>query len=183
MTVFNGFDIRPRVPQCPGAVDALRGLPTSVIGDVLGGRMIGTTGLTLPSYIGAMVAAAIVRGVDDYTGWIRLSHRTIDTLGAIALSLFLVMALMTLDLTKLAGLAMPLIAILVVQLVVVALACWPVFRLMGRDYDAAVMSGGFVGFMLGTTANAMAVMRTLVERFGSAPRAMQWPWPRWVERM
>lgn len=45
MTVFNGFDIRPRVPQCPGAVDALRGLPTSVIGDVLGGRMIGTTGL------------------------------------------------------------------------------------------------------------------------------------------
>jgi ESS family glutamate:Na+ symporter len=46
-----------------------------------------------------------------------------------------------------------------------------VFRAMGRDYDAAVMSGGFAGFMLGTTANAMAVMRALVERAGPAPRA------------
>ena len=175
------IDIQPDdpPPQAEGAesAEAYNALKTLVIvlaamwsGEWIS-ALIGTTGLTLPSYIGAMVAAAIVRGVDDYTGWIRLSHRTIDTLGAIALSLFLVMALMTLDLTKLAGLAMPLIAILVVQLVVVALACWPVFRLMGRDYDAAVMSGGFVGFRLGTTANAMAVLRTLVERFGSAPRA------------
>ncbi len=51
------------------------------------------------------------------------------------------------------------------------LFCIPVFRLVGRDYDAAVMGGGFIGFMLGTTANAMAVMRTLVERYGVAPRA------------
>lgn len=133
--------------------------------------LIGAAGLTLPAYIGAMVAAAAIRAIDDWTGWLGLSHRTIDTLGAITLSLFLVMALMTLDLTQLAGLALPLVAILVAQLALVALACWPVFRLMGRDYDAAVMSGGFVGFMLGTTANAMAVMRALVERFGSAPRA------------
>jgi ESS family glutamate:Na+ symporter len=133
--------------------------------------LISATGITLPAYIGAMVAAAAIRGIDDYTGWLGLSHRAIDTLGAIALSLFLVMALMTLDLTQLAGLALPLVVILIVQLALVALACWPVFKLMGRDYDAAVMGGGFVGFMLGTTANAMAVMRTLVERFGSAPRA------------
>lgn len=133
--------------------------------------LIGAAGLTLPAYIGAMIAAAVARGIDDYTGWLGLSHRTIDTLGAITLSLFLVMALMTLDLTQLAGLALPLIVILVAQIVLVAVACVPVFRLMGRDYDAAVMSGGFVGFMLGTTANAMAVMRTLVERFGAAPRA------------
>src|SRR3546814_426713 len=51
------------------------------------------------------------------------------------------------------------------------LFCVPVFRIMGRDYDAAVMGGGFIGFMLGTTANAMAVMRTLVLRYGMAPRA------------
>ena len=43
---------------------------------------------------------------------------------------------------------------------------------MGRDYEAAVMSGGFIGFMLGTTANAMAVMRALVERYGPAPRGV-----------
>jgi len=133
--------------------------------------LIGATGLTLPSYIGAMIAAAAIRGIDDYTGLIGLSHRTIDTLGAITLSLFLVMALMTLDLTQLAGLALPLVTILAAQIVLVAIACLPVFWLMGRDYDAAVMGGGFVGFMLGTTANAMAVMRTLVERFGPAPRA------------
>ncbi len=133
--------------------------------------LIGATGLTLPSYIGARVAAAAIRGIDDYTALFGLSHRTIDTLGAITLSLFLVMALMTLDLTQLAGLALPLLTILAAQIVLVALACLPVFWLMGRDYDAAVMGGGFVGFMLGTTANAMAVMRTLVERFGPAPRA------------
>ena len=58
------------------------------------------------------------------------------------------------------------------QVLLVALVClWPVFQVMGRDYESAVMSGGFIGFMLGTTANAMAVMRTLVERFGPAPKA------------
>jgi ESS family glutamate:Na+ symporter len=57
------------------------------------------------------------------------------------------------------------------QIVLVALVCWPVFRIMGRDYESAVMTGGFVGFMLGTTANAMAVMRTLAERYGPAPTA------------
>lgn len=89
-----------------------------------------------------------------------------------ALSLFLVMALMTLRLWELSGLALPLVSILLVQVLLVALVCfWPVFQLMGRDYESAVMSGGFIGFMLGTTANAMAVMRTLVERHGPAPRA------------
>ena len=79
---------------------------------------------------------------------------------------------MTLKLWELAGLALPLLTILLVQMIVVALvALWPVFPLMGRDYESAVMSGGFIGFMLGTTANAMAVMRTLVERYGPAPRA------------
>jgi len=176
------IDIQPADPaphaesedESADAYDALKTLVIVLAAMWVGewiSALIGAAGLTLPAYIGAMVAAAAIRGVDDYTGWFGLSHRTIDTLGAIALSLFLVMALMTLDLTQLAGLALPLVAILVVQLVIVALACWPVFRLMGRDYDAAVMSGGFVGFMLGTTANAMAVMRTLVERFGSAPRA------------
>jgi ESS family glutamate:Na+ symporter len=68
--------------------------------------------------------------------------------------------------------ALPLIINLVVQVALVARFCWwVVFRVMGRDYDAAVMSGGFTGFMLGTTANAMAVMRTIVENFGPAPRA------------
>jgi ESS family glutamate:Na+ symporter len=79
---------------------------------------------------------------------------------------------MTLKLWELATLALPLVTILFAQMVCVALvAAWPVFPLMGRDYESAVMSGGFIGFMLGTAANAMAVMRTLVERYGPAPKA------------
>jgi ESS family glutamate:Na+ symporter len=129
-------------------------------------------GLTLPAYIGAMLVAAAIRNLDDRTRWIRLPYRIIDDIGIVSLSLFLVVALMTLKLWELAGLALPLISIIVVQVVAVALfCCWPVFRLMGRDYEAAVMGGGFIGFMLGTTANAMAVMRTLVERYAPAPRA------------
>ena len=129
-------------------------------------------GITLPGYIGGMLTAAAIRYLDDRTGWIGLSHRSISILGAVALSLFLAMALMTLDLTQLAGFALPLLVILCVQSILAAAIClWPVFQLMGRDYDAAVMTGGFLGFILGTSANAMAVMRALADSYGEAPRA------------
>ncbi len=129
-------------------------------------------GMTLPAYIGAMLVAAVIRNIDNATGWFSLSHRFINTFGIVSLTLFLVMALMTLKLWELTGLVLPLLAILVVQVVIAALAAaGPVFRLMGGNYEAAVMSGGFIGFMLGTTANAMAVMRALTERYGPAPRA------------
>ncbi|TPG11539.1 sodium/glutamate symporter [Rhodanobacter glycinis] len=133
---------------------------------------LGALGLTLPSYIGAMLVGALIRNLDDHLGWFGLSPRSIDIIGNAALSLFLVVALMDLHLWDLAGLAMPLLVILGVQsIVVMAVCCWPLLRLMGRDYDAAVMASGFVGFMLGTTANAVAVMSSLTERFGPAPRA------------
>jgi glutamate:Na+ symporter, ESS family len=129
-------------------------------------------GLTLPAYIGAMLVAAAIRNIDDATGWFKLSHRFIAELGAVALALFLVLALMTLRLWELAGLAVPLLTILAAQVALVAaVTLWPVFPVMGRNYESAVMSGGFVGFMLGTTANAMAVMRTLADRYGPAPVA------------
>ncbi len=129
-------------------------------------------GLTLPAYIGAMLVAAAIRNLDNVTDWFGLSDQFIDQFGAVTLSLFLVLALMTLKLWELAGLALPLMVIVLVQLVVACLvAAAIVFRAMGRDYESAVMSGGFVGFTLGTTANAMAVMGALVEKFGPAPRA------------
>jgi ESS family glutamate:Na+ symporter len=129
-------------------------------------------GLTLPAYIGAMIVAAVFRNIDDATRVVNVSQRTIDDLGNVALSLFLVMALMTLRLWELAGLVVPLILILAVQVAVIAVICLlAIPRLMGRDYDSAVMSAGFCGFMLGTTANAMANMGALVERYGPAPKA------------
>ncbi|MGY0799936.1 sodium/glutamate symporter [Lysobacter sp. A286] len=135
------------------------------------GRGFEALGLTLPAYIGAMLVGAAVRNIDDATGWIGLSVRTTDLIGNICLALFLAVALMNLKLWELAGMAMPLALNLVIQIAIVVAFCVVVFRAMGKDYDAAVMSGGFIGFMLGTTANAMAVMKTLVERYGVAPRA------------
>ncbi len=128
-------------------------------------------GMTLPAYIGAMLVAALIRNLDDVTGWFGLSLRFINAFGIVTLTLFLVMALMTLKLWELSGLFLPLFAILAAQIVLVILAAAPVHRAMGSNYESAVMSGGFIGFMLGTTANAMAVMRALVERYGPAPRA------------
>ena len=101
-----------------------------------------------------------------------MSQRAIDDLGTVALSIFLVMALMTLRLWQLAGAVLPLLIILACQVALVAALClFVVPRVMGRDYDAAVMSSGFCGFMLGTTANAVANMGALVERYGPAPKA------------
>jgi glutamate:Na+ symporter, ESS family len=131
-----------------------------------------SSGVTLPAYIGAMLVAAVVRNIDDVTGVFGLDQKVVDDLGGVALSLFLVMALMTLRLWELAGLVTPLLVILAFQVALIALICLFVLpRLMGRDYDSAVMSGGFCGFMLGTSANAMANMGALVERYGPAPKA------------
>lgn len=127
---------------------------------------------TLPAYIGAMLVAAVIKNLDELTGRIGLSARQVDDLGNVALSLFLVMALMTLDLAKLASLAAPLLVMLAAQvLVAIVASATVVFLSMGRDYQAAVIAAGFYGFMMGTTASAMASMRVLAERYGPAPRA------------
>jgi glutamate:Na+ symporter, ESS family len=133
---------------------------------------LGGQPLTLPAYVGAMLVAGVLRNLDDLTGLLGLSQRMIDDIGSVALALFLAIALMSLELWRLGGLALPLAVILLAQLLLVTVvAAFVIFRLMGRDYEAAVMSGGFVGFMLGTTANAMANMESMVQRFGAAPRA------------
>ncbi len=137
------------------------------------GGWITQAGMTLPAYIGAMLVAAALRNLDDATGWLGLSQHIIDEIGNVALAFFLVLALMTLELWLLAAVALPLFAVLVMQAVLVAVLCfWPIFPHSGRDYDAAVLSGGFCGFMMGTTANAMANMDALVQRYGPAPRAI-----------
>jgi len=135
-------------------------------------RYITSLGVTLPAYIGAMLVASLMRNLDDVTRRLRLDLRAMEFVGNVALNIFLVVALMDLKLWQISDLALPLVVILAVQVVIVALFALTVsFLLMGRDYDSAVMSGGFVGFVLGTTANAVANMQALVRRFGPAPRA------------
>ncbi len=134
--------------------------------------LIAGSGLTLPAYIGAMIVGATFRNLNDRSRWILLDQRAIDFAGGIALNTFLVVALMDLKLWELFHLALPLAGILAGQVVLVLLfAMILTYRVMGRDYHAAVTAGGFIGFMLGTVANAMAVMKTLVARYGPAPRA------------
>jgi ESS family glutamate:Na+ symporter len=129
-------------------------------------------GLTLPAYIGAMFTGAVIRNLADYTGIITLSQKSIDDIGNVSLTLFIAMAMMTLKLWDLAGVALPMLAVVAVQVLLVGGACfWPLFRLFGKDYNAAVTCTGFCGFMLGTTANAMANMDSLVKRYGPSKQA------------
>lgn len=128
-------------------------------------------GLTFPTYIGAMLAAAAIRNIWDAAGK-ELPMVEIDALGGLSLNIFLAMAMMSLKLWQLAALALPMIVILLVQTVVMFLyANFVVFNVMGRDYEAAAMTTAFCGFGMGATPNAMANMRALVERYGPAPRA------------
>lgn len=169
----------PGAEDAPGDLskrefDALKAIVVILVAMWLGAGVskgLVAAGLTLPAYIGAMLVGALVRYIDDRTGWIRLPVVTTDLIGNVCLALFLSVALMNLRLWELSGLALPLIANLALQALLAAAFCLWVLRAMGRDHDAAVTAGGFYGFMMGTTANAMAVMRTLVERHGPAPRA------------
>ncbi|TFG49621.1 MAG: sodium:glutamate symporter, partial [Gemmatimonadales bacterium] len=97
---------------------------------------------TIAGYIGAMLVAAVIRNVADFTGVLRIEPRVVDDIGTITLSLFLSMALMSLRLWELFDLALPMLAILAVQVALMAaFAYWITFRVMGRDYDAAVIAG------------------------------------------
>ncbi len=133
---------------------------------------IQSLGVILPVYIGSMMVAAVIRNLDDRYGFAGLAQADVESLGRIALYLFIVMALITLKLWELSHLAVPLLAMLLVQV----MFCWLMsitlpFWVMGRKYEAAVSSAGFCGFMLGITANAVACMEELVERYGVAPQA------------
>lgn len=130
------------------------------------------TGLVFPGYMGAMLVGLLVRNVCDLAGWSVIDSRLVDLIGTVLLRLFLAMVMTSLNLTELAATAGPMLVILVLQVAVVAIfARWVIFRLMGGDYEAAVMASGLCGFGLGATSNAVANMDSLVRRFGAAPRA------------
>lgn len=129
-------------------------------------------GITFPVYMGAMLVAGVVRNLHDAANltWLR-TDRT-DGIGSVALMWLLAVVMIDLQLAQLAQAALPLLIILTIQvLLLAALAYWLVFRVMGRDYESAVMSAGMIGFGLGATSNALATMRVLARRFGVAPKA------------
>ena len=127
--------------------------------------------LTFPTYIGAMLVAAVIRNVADANHKV-LPSTALDLWGNVSLSIFLAIALMSLKLMDLASLAGPMIVMLIAQVVLMFFfARFVVFNVMGRDYEAAVMTSAFCGFGMGATPNAMANMQVLTKRYGPAPQA------------
>ena len=121
-------------------------------------KLLSLTGMTFPIYIGAMIAAACMRNIGEYSG--------------ISLSLFLGIAMITLKLWQLADLALPLITLLAGQTILMFLYTYfVVFNVMGRDYDAAVLSSGVCGFGMGATPNAMANMQAVCEKYAPSVKA------------
>ncbi len=130
------------------------------------------TGLTFPIYIGAMLAAALMRNITEYSGKGTIHMGEINDLGGISLSLFLGMAMITLKLWELATLALPLVILLAAQtLLICVFTYFVIFNVMGRDYDAAVLSAGTCGFGMGATPNAMANMQAICDRYVPSVKA------------
>ena len=138
--------------------------------------LLAKTGITFPTYFGALILAAIVRNVIGFVSykddgkWVKaeklLDMERIVSVGNICLSLFLGMAMISLKLWELQNLAIPLIIILVSQVVMMALfAYFAAFPLLGRDYDAAVLCAGICGFGLGAIPNAMANMSAVCYKY------------------
>ena len=134
-------------------------------------NMLAKAGIKFPVYLMGMVVAAIIRNILDFNQK-QLPFSEIGIVGNISLSLFLSMALMSMKLWQLIDLAVPLIIILLVQTVLMAFfAYFITFNIMGRDYDAAVMSTGHCGFGLGATPNAMANMEPFTKANGQSVKA------------
>lgn len=135
-------------------------------------QLLSLTGMTFPIYIGAMIVAAIMRNISEYTGKITIHMGEINDLGGICLSLFLGIAMITLKLWQLADLALPLVIMLAGQaLLMFIFSYFVVFNVMGRDYDAAVVASGTCGFGMGATPNAMANMQAICEKYVPSVKA------------
>ncbi|GEB34735.1 MULTISPECIES: sodium/glutamate symporter [Brevibacillus] len=142
------------------------------VGTYLGGLFSTATGFVLPGYVGAMFVAVIVRNVVDKFKPDAIDMKSINLISDVTLGIFLSMALMSIKLWEVAALALPMLVIVFVQVVFIVLfGIFVLFRLLGKNYDAAVMVAGFTGHGLGATPNAMANMAAVTERFGPSRKA------------
>ncbi|WP_171962162.1 sodium/glutamate symporter [Bordetella trematum] len=143
---------------------------TLVAGSYLAG-LVENAPISLPNFLWCLATGILIRNLGPKVGF-HLNDRVTDIAGSIALSLFLGLTMMTMDLSSVISLAGPLALMLAVQTLVCALySAWVVFRVLKRDYEGAVISAAFCGFGLGATATAIANMQALTRRHGPAPEA------------
>ena len=141
------------------------------IGSILS-ELLTNAGLSIPLYIGPMLVAAAMRNIGELSRKFKIYMGEINDIGGICLSLFLGIAMITLKLWQLADLAVPLILLLAAQTVVMFIfAYFVIYNVMGRDYDAAVLTSGACGFGMGATPNAMANMQAVTDRYGDSVKA------------
>ncbi|WP_076414010.1 sodium/glutamate symporter [Shewanella sp. UCD-KL12] len=128
--------------------------------------------LKMPDFVYALFIGVVITNITEVSRGYKINSESVDILGTVSLSLFLAMALMNLKLWEIFDLAIPLLIILLTQTVILALfAYFVTFRLMGSNYDAAVMAGGHCGFGMGATPTAVMNMGALVTRSGPSPQA------------
>lgn len=136
------------------------------LGQLISGLLSGTV-FELPNFVCVLFVGVILSNTLAFTGFYTVFERAVSVLGNVSLSLFLAMALMSLRLWELASLALPMLAILAVQTLVMALyAIFVTYRVMGKNYDAAVLAAGHCGFGMGATPTAIANMQAITDRFG-----------------
>ena len=129
--------------------------------------------MDFPSYVGAMFVAVIVRNLNEKIHMYNFSFSLVDSIGNVMLNLFLSLALMTLKLWELSGLIGGVLLVVACQVVfMILIAYFVVFRILGSNYDAAVMCSGLCGHGLGATPSAIVNMTAINEKYGMSRKAM-----------
>ncbi|MES3714431.1 sodium/glutamate symporter [Staphylococcus ureilyticus] len=124
------------------------------------------TGFAVPGHIFSLFLGIFFRSVNDSKQFIKISDKSMDLISSISLNMFLVMAMMKLQIWELYNLAIPLTVVLVAQtLITTLIAVFIMFKVMGKNYDAAILSSGFIGHGLGATPNGLVVMEAICEKY------------------
>lgn len=135
-------------------------------------KLLSLSGLNFPASVGGMLASATILNLNGPKNKFHVHHAELDLMGEISLSIFLAMSMMKLKLWELAELAGPMLLLLFGQvLLMVIFGVYGTFKLMGKDYDAAIITSGHCGFGLGAVPTAMANIDTLTEKYGPSPKA------------
>ncbi|MBR6208730.1 MAG: sodium/glutamate symporter [Oscillospiraceae bacterium] len=147
-------------------------LACMAIGSQVSGWIGKLINMGFPSYVGAMFIAMILRNLNEKFHWYNFSFPLVDGIGDVMLNLYLAIALMSLNLYQLLDLIGPVLLIVVAQVVVLILLCYfVVFRILGKNYDAAVMCAGLLGHGLGATPSAIVNMTAVKDKYGMSRKA------------
>ena len=143
-----------------------------IVGDLLTNLIYTKTNVVLPQVVCSMGVAALFRNVNDKYNFYKVDFALLDFLGEISLGMFLTMALMSVDLLKLSDIFGPIILIVIFQVIFIVLySIFVCFKVLGRDFDSAVIISGLIGHGLGATPNAIAIMTSVSQKYGPSEKA------------